>query len=178
MTAASRSLRLVWWPLPLLLAQCLTLNLSAPLSWPTWALVLCSALKLRECRRPFDRRLVALLQLVSAGLLAAQQQGLLASLLQLLVVLTALGALMAHEFGGAFSPRTLLLRSTQLLLAALPLALVLFLFLPRIPPLWTTDLGPTRGAVSGLSPDLDPLGITTLARSNRCSTHELLCLFS
>ena len=87
MTAASRSLRLVWWPLPLLLAQCLALNLSAPLSWPTWALVLCSALKLRECRRPFDRRLVALLQLVSAGLLAAQQQGLLASLLQLLVVL-------------------------------------------------------------------------------------------
>jgi len=174
MTAASRSRRLVWWPLPLLLAQCLALNLSAPLSWPTWALVLCSALKLRECRRPFDRRLVALLQLVSAGLLAAQQQGLLASLLQLLVVLTALGALMAHEFGGAFSPRTLLLRSTQLLLAALPLALVLFLFLPRIPPLWTADLGPTRGVVSGLSPDLDPLGITTLARSNAPAARLML----
>ena len=72
------------------------------------------------------------------------------------MVLTALGALMAHEFGGAFSPRTLLLRSTQLLLAALPLAMVLFVFLPRIPPLWTTDLGPKQGAVSGLSPDLDP----------------------
>ena len=70
--------------MPLLLVQCLALNLSAPLSWPTWALVLCSALKLRECRRPFDRRLVALPQLVFAGLLAAQQQGLLASLLQLL----------------------------------------------------------------------------------------------
>ena len=166
MTVASRSLRLVWWPLPLLLAQCLALNLSAPLSWPTWALVLCSALKLRECRRPFDRRLVALLQLVSAGLLAAQQQGLLASLLQLLVVLTALGALMAHEFGGAFSQRKLLLRSAQLVLAALPLAMVLFVFAPRIPPLWTTDLGPKQGAVSGLSPDLDPLGIARLAQSD------------
>ncbi|WP_392350172.1 transglutaminaseTgpA domain-containing protein [Parasynechococcus sp.] len=166
MTMRSSGLALAWWPLPLLLLQCLALNLSAALSWPTWALVVCAGLKLREAKTPLDRRLVALLQLLSLGLLAAQLQGLLASLLQLLALLTALGALLAHEFGGAFSPRLLLLRSAQLLLAALPLALVLFLFLPRIPPLWTTDLGPSQGAVSGLSPDLDPLGLAVLARSH------------
>jgi len=166
MTRRFRALPIAWWPVPLLLVQCLGLNLSAPLSWPTWALVLSSALKLREGRTPFDRRLVALLQLLSVGLLAAQLQGLLPSLLQLLALLAALGALLAHEFGGAFSPRKLLLRSAQLVLAALPLALVLFVFAPRIPPLWTTDLGPRQGAVSGLSPDLDPLGIARLAQSH------------
>ncbi len=153
-----------WWALPPLVLQCLFLNGSAPLSWPTWALVACVVFKLGECRRPFDRRLVALLQVLSAGLLAAQLQGLLASVLQLLAVLLALGGLLAHELGGLVSVRAVLGRSLQLLLAALPLALVLFLFVPRIPPLWTTDLGPTRGAVTGLSPDLDPLSIVSLAQ--------------
>ena len=85
-----RSLPLAWWPIPLLLVQCLGLNLSAPLSWPTWALVLCALFKLRECRRPFDYRLTALLQLTSTGLLASQMQGLLATLLQLITVVLSL----------------------------------------------------------------------------------------
>ena len=44
----------------------------------------------------------------------------------------------------------LLLRSAWMLLAAL-LALVLFL-VPRVAPLWTSDLGPRRGVVTGISP--------------------------
>ena len=154
---------LAWWALPPLLLQCIALNWSAPLTWPTWLLVLCALFKLRECRRPFDRRLVALLQLLSSGLLAAQLQGLLASVLQLLAVLLALAGLLGHELAGALSFRGFLQRSLQLLAAALPLALVLFLFVPRLPPLWTTQMGPTRGAVSGLSPELDPLSIAELA---------------
>jgi transglutaminase-like putative cysteine protease len=137
-------------------------------------LVLCALFKLRECRRPFDRRLVALLQLLSTGLLAAQLQGLLASVLQLLAVLLALAGLLGHELAGALSFRGVLQRSLQLLAAALPLALVLFFFLPRLPPLWTTQLGPTRGAVSGLSPDLDPLSITELALVDGSAARVLL----
>jgi len=148
-----------WWALPPLLLQCIALNWSAPLTWPTWGLVLCVVFKLRECRRPFDRRLLALLQLLSTGLLAAQLQGLLASLLQFVAVSLALAGLLGHELAGALSLRGFLQRSLQLLAAALPLALVLFLFVPRLPPLWTSQLGPTRGAVSGLSPELDPLSI-------------------
>ena len=163
MSRQRRSSPLAWWGLLPLLLQCIALNWSAPLTWPTWALVLCALFKLRECRRPFDRRLVALLQLVSTGLLAAQLQGLLASFLQVLAVLLALAGLLGHELAGALTFRGFLQRSLQLLAAALPLALVLFLFVPRLPPLWTTQLGPTRGAVSGLSPDLDPLSITELA---------------
>ena len=153
---------LAWWALVPLGLQCIALNGSAPLTWPTWALVLCALFKLRECRRPFDRRLVALLQLLSTGLLAAQLQGLWASVLQLVAVSLALAGLLGHELAGALSFRGFLQRSLQLLAAALPLALVLFLFVPRLPPLWTTELGPSRGAVSGLSPDLDPLSIAEL----------------
>ena len=80
--------------LGLLLVQCLGLNLSAPLSWLTWALVLGAWLKRREARTATELRLVALLQLVSTGLLAAQMQGLLTSVLQLLTVTVALAGLL------------------------------------------------------------------------------------
>ena len=104
---------LAWWALPPLLLQCIALNWTAFLTWPTWALVLCALFKLRECRRPFDRRLVALLQLLSTGLLAAQLQGLLASVLQLLAVLLALAGLLGHELAGALSFRGVCLLYTS-----------------------------------------------------------------
>ena len=174
MTHQHRSLSLAWWALLPLFLQGLALNGNALLTWPTWALVLCALFKLRDCRRPFDRRFVALLQLVSAGLLAAQLQSLWASCLQLLAVLLALAGLLGHELPGALTFRGVLQRSLQLLAAALPLALVLFLFVPRLPPLWTTELGPARGAVSGLSPDLDPLGIAELALVDGSAARVLL----
>ena len=109
----------------------------------------CAWLKRREARTAAEHRLVALLQLVSTGLLAAQMQGLLPSLLQLLTVIAALTGLL--QLGGVASLPALLLRSARLLLAALPLALVLFL-VPRVAPLWTSDLGPRRGWVTGSPP--------------------------
>ncbi len=163
MTRSLRSGVLAWWAFPPLLLQCLALNSTAMLTWPTWAMVICAMFKLRECRRPFDWRLVALLQLLSVGLLAAQLQSLMATVLQLIAACTALAGLLRQELQGMLSLRGLVQRSLQLLAAALPLALVLFLFVPRLPPLWTTEFGPARGAVTGLSPDLDPLSIATLA---------------
>ena len=77
-----------------------------------------------------------------------------------------MAGLLAHELGGVGSLPALLRRSLQLLVAALPLALVLFLFVPRIAPLWTTDLGPRGGAVTGLSAQMDPLSISELVRSD------------
>jgi len=165
---------LAWWALLPLVLQSFVLNWSASLTVPTWGLVGCALFKLRECRRPFDRRLVTLLQLVSAGLLAAQLQGLLASLLQVTTVLLALAGLLGHELAGPFAYRGFLKRSLQLLVAALPLALVLFFFVPRLPPLWTAQLGPTRGAVSGLSPDLDPLSIAELALMDGSAARVLM----
>ena len=126
---------LAWCAFPPLLLQCFALNSAAALTWPTWGLVICTMFKMRETRRPFDRRLVAFLQLLSVGLLAAQLQSLLASALQLIAACTALAGLLSQELQGMLSFRGLLQRSLQLLAAALPLALVLFLLVPRIPPL-------------------------------------------
>ena len=153
---------LAWFASTLLLLQSLALSWSVVLTWPTWALAICTVLKLRECRRPFDRRLVALLQLLTAGLLAAQLQELLPSILQLISVMTALAGLLGHELGGFLSLRGLVKRTLQLLLAVLPLAFVLFLLVPRMAPLWTMDLGRSGVAVTGLSADLDPLSISEL----------------
>ncbi|MDA7437715.1 hypothetical protein N8463_03745, partial [Synechococcus sp. AH-601-P06] len=116
-----------WLAIPPLLLQCLALNWSAALTWPTFGLVICALLKLWRGSKPFDRRLAALLQLLAAGLLASQLQGLLATILQLIAVSAAFAGLLGHELGGMLSLRGLLRRSLQLLLAALPLALVLFL---------------------------------------------------
>ena len=118
---------LAWCTLPLLLLQCLGLEPSMVLAWVTVALVLVSSFKLLEARRPLDLRLVALLQLIAVGLLAAQSPGLLASLLQMLSAVMALASLLAVDVVGVSGIRALLMRSLQLLAAALPLALILFL---------------------------------------------------
>ena len=155
---------LVWCTVLLLLLQCVGLDLRMPLAWATLGMVIASSLKLLEARRPADHRLVALLHLVVVGLLAAQMPGLLASLLQVITTVIALAGLLAQELGGMRSWRALLLRSLQLMAATLPLALVLFVFLPRIGPLWNQDLGRGGTGFTGLSPDLDPLGIAELVR--------------
>ena len=157
---------LAWCTVPLLLLQCLGLDPSMVLGWVTLAMVLVSSFKLLEARRSVEFRLVALLQLIAVGLLAAQSPGLLASLLQLLSALLALASLLAVDVIGVSRVRVLLLRSLQLMAAALPLALMLFLLLPRIGPLWGSDLVGSARARTGLSPDLDPLGITELVRSD------------
>ena len=150
---------LAWCTVPLLLLQCLGLDPSMVLGWVTLAMVLVSSFKLLEARRSVEFRLVGLLQLIAVGLLAAQSPGLLASLLQMLSALFALASLLAVDVVGVSRVRVLLLRSLQLMAAALPLALMLFLLLPRIGPLWGSDLGGSARARSGLSPDLDPVGI-------------------
>ena len=111
---------------------------------------------------------MALLQLLCAGLLGALQPDLGPSLLQLLAVLLALAGLLALESGEGPNWRLLLRRSLQVVLAALPVALALFVLLPRLEP-FTALPGLGRGlAMSGLSDTLAPGGIAALV-SNRAA---------
>ncbi len=126
------------------------------------ALVLAAALKLQEARSRSDRRLVALLQLVCGGLQAAQRPELLPSLLQLLAVLLSLAGLLQLEAGQRLAWRLLLRRSLQVLAAALPIALVLFLLVPRIGPFGSGLGGPSTRARTGLSDGVDPSSISRL----------------
>ncbi|MEA5474296.1 DUF3488 and transglutaminase-like domain-containing protein [Synechococcus sp. CCY9201] len=157
--------RLQWVVTGLLAIGLTGLDPGLPLSWPTIVLVVMAALKLREARSRAERRLVALLQLVGAGLLGAQQPDLLPSALQLAIALLALAGLLGLELELSLSWRQLLRRSAQVLAAALPMALVLFLLVPRIGPLWTLPQGWGAAAVTGLSDRLDPGGIASLASS-------------
>jgi hypothetical protein len=130
------------------------------------SLLLLTALKLREAKQRREHRLVCLLQLVTAGMLGAQQAALGSSLLQGLAVLVALAGLLQLELGGITNLGTLLRRSGQLVLAALPMALVLFLLFPRLGPF--TNLGGLgqfgAAATTGLSTTLEPGTIATLTQ--------------
>jgi protein-glutamine gamma-glutamyltransferase len=130
------------------------------------SLLLLTALKLREAKQRREHRLVYLLQLVTAGLLGAQQAALGSSLLQGLAVLVALAGLLQLELGGITNLGTLLRRSGQLVLAALPMALVLFLLFPRLGPF--SNLGGLgqfgAAATTGLSTTLEPGTIATLTQ--------------
>jgi protein-glutamine gamma-glutamyltransferase len=75
------------------------------------------------------------------------------------------GELLALEVGSDLSWRAVLRRSLAVLLAALPVALVLFLLVPRIEQIWqTTNLrGAGASAVTGLNSELDQGSIASLA---------------
>ena len=129
-------------------------------------LTLLTGLKLWEARRQQEHRLVCLLQLLSAGLQGALLPDLASSLVQGAVVVVALAGLMALEVDSGALWRVLLRRSAGLLVAALPLALVLFLLLPRLPPTGIVSGGWGAAAVTGLSETLEPGSIASLATSN------------
>jgi len=144
------------------------LDFGAPLSWLSAGLLLLAGLKLAEARSLPERRLVSLLTLIGAGVQGAQQPELLPSLLQLLATALALAGLLALELGAGLSWSSVLRRSLAVLLAALPVALLLFLLVPRIGPLWPAPSlrGPGGSAVTGLSAELDPGSIASLANDD------------
>ena len=141
------------------------LDFSAPLSWLSAGLLLLAGLKLAEARSLPERRLVSLLTLIGGGVQGAQQGELLPSLLQLLATALGLAGLLALEVGIGLSWRAVVRRSLAVLLAALPVALVLFVLVPRIEPIWQTPnlLGAGASAVTGLNSELDPGSISSLA---------------
>ena len=158
--------RLQWLALALLAVGLVGLQLDRVLSWLAVGLTGLAALKLLEAKGVGERRLVALLQLVIAGLLAALQIGLGASLLQMLAVLVALAGLLALETGAGPSWGLLLRRSLQVVAAALPMALALFLLLPRLEPFAALPGLGGGNAVTGLSDSLAPGSIANLVGSN------------
>ncbi len=123
-----------------------------------------AALKLREARSRAERRLVALLQQLWGGPAGGPAADLLPSALQLLITVGPWRGCCSWNWIWA-ELAAAVRRSAQVLAAALPMALVLFLLLPRIGPLWTLPQGWGGAAVTGLSDRLDPGGIATLASS-------------
>ncbi len=160
---------LQWLTMGLLAVGLLGLSPALSLSLLAFGLAVLTALKLREARSLEERRVVALLQLVCAGLLAALRPELAPSLLQGLAILMALAGLLALELGAGPDWKALLRRSLQVLLAALPIALVLFLLLPRLMPFSNFGAGQGMGAMTGLSDSMEPGSIARLAVSRQAA---------
>jgi transglutaminase-like putative cysteine protease len=155
-----------WLAMAVLTAGLVLLPWNQPISWLVIGLGVLTALKLREARQRPEHRLVGLLQLVLAGLLGALQPELGPSLLQGLAVLLALAGLLAQELGQGPGWRLLLRRSATVLLAALPMALVLFLLVPRLAPFNQLPDGQGQGALTGLSENLEPGAIAALGTNS------------
>ena len=121
-----------------------------------------TALKLWEARSLAEHRIVSLLLLVGAGLQAAMRPELGPSLLQAATIVLALAGLLALELGEGLGWPVLLRRSAQVLAAALPLALVLFLLVPRLSPFSALPSQQGSAARVGLSDSLEPGSISDL----------------
>ena len=147
--------------LSLLALQLLGSDWASPLCWGSLTLVVMASLKVRNARLQADLRRAALAQLIALGVLAGLNPNLGPGLVQAATGLVLVAALLAQESGGGGNLHQILNRSVQLLVVCLPLLVLLFLFVPRLGPLWPqAELGRGR---TGLSEQLDPGAIAQLA---------------
>jgi len=128
-------------------------------------LIIAFALKLLEMRTRRDALVVIFLGyfIIATGFLF--EQGILITLYQLLAVLAVTAALVAlHQSWNRPRPLASLRTAGIILLQAVPLTIVIFVFFPRIAPLWSVPL-PDASTRTGLSESLTPGSITQLGRS-------------
>ncbi|MFZ6048554.1 DUF3488 and DUF4129 domain-containing transglutaminase family protein [Pseudomonas sp. CR3202] len=123
-------------------------------------------LKLVELRSQRDALVLVLLGFftqVTAYLFNDSMLAALYSLLPLCALLAALVGLQQSRF--AERPLVPLKAAGTLLLQAVPLMLLLFLFFPRLGPLWSLPLPNDKG-ITGLSDSMSPADIAELSRSD------------
>ncbi|BAN49049.1 DUF3488 and DUF4129 domain-containing transglutaminase family protein [Metapseudomonas resinovorans] len=122
-------------------------------------------LKLVELRSQRDALVLILLGFFTQVTAYLFNDGMLAALYSLLPVCALLAALVGLQ-QSRFAERPLvpLKAAGGLLLQAIPLMLLLFLFFPRLGPLWSLPLPSDKG-VTGLSDVMSPADIAELSRS-------------
>lgn len=128
-------------------------------------LIVAFALKLLEMRHRRDALVVIFLGyfIIATGFLF--EQGILITVYQLLAVLVVTAALVAlHQSWNRPRPLASLRTAGIILLQAVPLTIVIFVFFPRIAPLWSVPL-PDASTRTGLSESMTPGSITQLGRS-------------
>ncbi len=128
-------------------------------------LVLAFFLKILETKVKRDVYVVVCLGFFIAATRLLYSQSLYATIyalfccMLLLVTLLSLHQTEATDYQSAFK------RAGILMLKAVPLLVILFLFFPRVPPLWSVPLPAGQGA-TGVNDKLSPGAITRLAKSD------------
>ncbi|AYC33356.1 DUF3488 domain-containing protein [Pseudomonas cavernae] len=122
-------------------------------------------LKLVEMRTRRDALVLILLGFFAVVTSYLFDDGIVAALFSLLPVIALLAALIGlQQSAFASRPWPTLRLAAGLLLQALPLMLLLFLFFPRLGPLWSLPLPKDQG-VTGLAESMAPADIAELSQS-------------
>ncbi|WP_044874271.1 DUF3488 and transglutaminase-like domain-containing protein [Pseudomonas sp. LFM046] len=122
-------------------------------------------LKLVELRRQRDALVLVMLGFFTQVTAYLFNDGMLAALYSLLPTCALLAALVGlQQSRFAARPLVPLKAAGSLLVQAVPLMLLLFLFFPRLGPLWSLPLPSDKG-VSGLSDAMSPADIAELSQS-------------
>src|SRR5574344_459666 len=128
-------------------------------------LALLLILKTLEMRARRDAMVIFFLGFFSLVTVFLQSQSLLTAIAALLALWALLAALVnAHRPAGRPTVRQLLAQSGQLLLWAMPLMLVLFVFFPRLPPLWGLPAQQQQQGKTGLSDSMEGGQVASLAQ--------------
>lgn len=123
-------------------------------------------LKLVEMRSRRDALVLIFLGFFSVVTAYLFEDGILAALYSLLPVTALLAALIGlQQSGFAERPWPTLRLAGSLVLQAAPLMLLLFLFFPRLGPLWSLPMPSDKG-ITGLSDSMEPADIAQLSRSS------------
>lgn len=128
-------------------------------------LILCAVMKLLESRQQRDLFISVVLDffvLATAFLFSTALALTLYVGLACVVIIAALLVLQQREGAGL---RLSLRRAAVMALQALPLMLILFVFFPRLPPLWTLNLSQGSGR-TGMSDSMSPGDISKLSESS------------
>lgn len=124
-------------------------------------LLLCLMGKLLELKARRDEYVLLTLGLFVIAGLFLFDQNLTTTILALLGVIASLYAMIAQNDHGAGRIRTLFWLCAQ----ATPLMVILFLFFPRLPPLWSVQLNSSQ-AKTGMTDSISPGDIAELSQSS------------
>ncbi|MGY8856988.1 MAG: transglutaminase family protein [Pseudomonadales bacterium] len=147
-----------------LLGLWLTYNTAFGLDMGVAFLVLCLVSKLWELYKRRDAYVVLNLSLFVLAALFLMDQGLLTTLEVIVGAVIVLLAFIALNDDGNANGDGRLRTLGVLGVGALPLLVVLFLFFPRLPPLWSVQLS-SQQAVTGVSDSMSPGDFANLGQS-------------
>jgi len=123
-------------------------------------------LKLLEMRSQRDARVLIYLGFFCIAVAYLFDAGLPWALYSLLPISTLAAALIGLQQTRLIArPQATFKLAATLLAQALPLMIVLFLFFPRLQPLWSLPLSSGQQAISGIEDSMTPADVTELARS-------------
>lgn len=133
-------------------------------------LILCMSAKLLEMRSWRDCHVVIILGFFVTATNFLFDQSLVIGLYALLVVVLIVGSLLAIHQPRSHSGKRTARQALSLTAQAFPLMIILFVFFPRLPPLWTMHVN-KGNSITGVSDSLSPGDIAHLSQSDALAFH-------